>query len=63
MGGHRETDAVDIEGGRNRGGDKEIEIEEEEGACWRKKKLCCLGVEKKEIISWGKKKEKLRRSL
>lgn len=36
-GGHRETDAGDIEGGRNRGGDKEVEIEEEEGACWRKK--------------------------
>lgn len=36
-GGQRETDAEDSEGGRNRGGDKEIEIEEEEGACWRKK--------------------------
>lgn len=59
-GAHRETDAGDTEGGRNRRRDKEIEIEdekeEEEGAaCWGKNP----GVgarEKKKIISSGKKK-------
>lgn len=41
VGGHRETDAADTEGGRNRRRDKEIEIvEEEEGAACSKKKNC-----------------------
>lgn len=60
VGGHRETDAGDTEGGRNRRGDKEIEIaEEKEGAaCW-KKKLWCLGLEKKRDYFFWKKKKKL----
>lgn len=56
MGGHRETDAGDIEGGRNRGGDKEVEIEEEEGACWRKKTML-FGSRKKRDYFLGKKKK------